>query len=48
MTMWDAPSDRDYSEYLNPSEPDEDPDNIAPAPLVERSYVKQEEDVCPF
>lgn len=29
MTMYDAPSDRDYSEFLNPSEPEsEDPDSL--------------------
>jgi hypothetical protein len=31
MTMYDAPSDRDYAEYLNPQEPEgEDPDNMLP------------------
>ena len=31
MTMYDAPSDRDYAEFLSPSEPEgEDPDNELP------------------
>ncbi len=34
MDMWNAPSDRDYSDYLNPQEPEgEDPDNpLQPEP----------------
>lgn len=31
MDMWNAPSDQDYAEYLNPQEPEgEDPDNALP------------------
>lgn len=30
MTMYDAPSDRDYAEYLNPSEPEAEPENEMP------------------
>ena len=52
--MYDAPSDRDYAELLNPSEPEpEDPENI---PVLEtisvRPVVPQvpewSNDDCPF
>jgi len=50
MTMHTADSDRDYAEFLNPSEPEgEDPDNLQGLAFEE---ITEEEiyadDNCPF
>jgi len=57
MTMYDAPSDRDYAEFFNPSEPEgEDPDNELPPAFddlaAEEQWIdeqrRQEYDSVPF
>ena len=48
MTMYTADSDRDYAEFLNPSEPEgEDPDNELPA-MPNMHAAEEATDVCPF
>ena len=53
MTMYDAPSDRDYAGFLNPSDPEgEDPDNELPdsklwvMPIMRTT--EDDTDECPF
>lgn len=53
MTMWNAPSDRDYQDYLHPQSPEyeldeldeqEPPHDSVPHPLV----VEVDDIECPF
>jgi hypothetical protein len=45
MTMYDAPSDRDYAEWLNPSErEEEEPEaEVKKSPARESAPVKENE-----
>ncbi len=51
MSIWDAPSDRDHSEYLNPSEPEDEYENDLPAeceaPVVVKTFT-DDDSRCPF
>ncbi len=47
MTMHTAPSDRDYSEYLNP--PEQDPEEPQPPQLAKPELTQEVSDAeCPF
>ena len=54
MDMYNAPSDRDYADYLNPQEPEgEDPDNELPPAFedlaAEEEWIdEQRAQDCPF